>query len=91
MLSLSVEITRQGGAVTVVVYGELDAATAPALLARLEQLPEPKPERLIFELAGLTFTDCAGARALTGSGPRSPGARGRCSVMCGRPSAACST
>ncbi|MGI9007736.1 MAG: STAS domain-containing protein [Streptosporangiaceae bacterium] len=73
MPSLSVEFGRRDGTVTVVLYGELDVATAPALVARLEQLPDPQPEQLIFELAGLTFTDCTGARAIAGAGQGRPG------------------
>lgn len=74
MQPLSVEVASWAGTVTVVVYGELDMATAPALLARLEHLSGLRAERLVFELAGLTFADCSGARLLAGAGLRSPGA-----------------
>jgi anti-anti-sigma factor len=69
-LPLSVEVASYDRKVTVAIYGELDAATVPVLRTLLAQLPDPQPERLIFELGGLSFTDCAGARAIAGVGSR---------------------
>lgn len=69
-LPLSVEVASYDWAVTIAIYGELDAATTLALRAVLDRLPDPQPKRLIFELAGLSFTDCAGARAIAGVGRR---------------------
>jgi anti-anti-sigma factor len=71
---LSAEIIRIGGTVAVVLYGELDASTAPVLRTLLAQLRDSEPARLTFELAGLSFTDCAGARAIAGLGNRPPAA-----------------
>jgi anti-sigma B factor antagonist len=70
---LAVEVADRNGTVTVVVRGELDMATVPALRALLRPLLDSEPEQVIFELTGLTFTDCAGARAITGTGWRLPG------------------
>lgn len=71
-MPLSVEIARADGVVTVVLYGELDVATAPALCAWLAELPGAQTGPIVFELAGLAFTDCAGARALADAGLRPP-------------------
>ncbi len=44
--------------------GELDFAAAPSLMAVLDrELPRAAPE-VVFDLAGVTFVDVAGARAL---------------------------
>jgi anti-anti-sigma factor len=72
---LSVEVASHDRAVTIVIYGELDAATAPALRALLDRLLEPEPEHLVFELGGLTFADCAGARVIADAGHRISGDR----------------
>jgi anti-anti-sigma factor len=65
---LSVEITSHERTVTVVIYGELDVATAPLLRLLLKQLSESQPEHLVFELGGLRFADCGGARAIAEAG-----------------------
>jgi anti-sigma B factor antagonist len=53
-----------GGTVTMVIRGELDLASSPALAARLSQLPPGEPRRLVFDMTGVSFIDCAAARLI---------------------------
>ena len=57
---------------TVVVAGDLDAATMSVLSARLDQVMAGRPRRLVFDLAQVGFIDCAAARLITGSGALLP-------------------
>jgi anti-anti-sigma factor len=60
-----VDIRWHGDQATVAVHGEIDFFTAPALSARLGEVIEvARPRRLILDLAGVRFLDCAGARAV---------------------------
>ena len=52
------------GMVTVVASGELDAAAAPEIAAQLAQIAAHRPQRLVFDLTGLWFLDCAAARLI---------------------------
>ena len=66
---LSVEEVEEDagqGTVTVAVSGELDAAAAPALAVQLAQIVAHRPQRLVFDLTGLYFLDCASARLIVG-------------------------
>ena len=54
------------GMVTVVASGELDAAAAPQIAAQLAQIAAYRPQRLVFDLTGLWFLDCAAARLIAG-------------------------
>ena len=54
------------GVVTVVASGELDAAAAPQIAAQLAQIAAHRPQRLVFDLTGLWFLDCAAARLIAG-------------------------
>ena len=54
------------GMVTVVASGELDAAAAPEIAAQLAQIAAHRPQRLVFDLTGLWFLDCAAARLIAG-------------------------
>jgi anti-anti-sigma factor len=57
-----VAIRWHGDQVMVAVHGEIDFVAAPALSARLGEVIEvAKPRRLILDLAGVPFLDCAGA------------------------------
>ena len=53
-----------GAAVSVVVAGELDLATAPELLNRVSDLIEAGHHRVVLDLGELTFCDSAGLSAL---------------------------
>ena len=65
---VAVDIRWHGDQATVAVYGEIDFFTAPALSARLGEVIEvARPRRLILDLGGVRFLDCAGARAVAGA------------------------
>lgn len=55
---------REGSDATIALSGELDPATAPQLDKEIERLmsAESKVERLVLDLAGLTFLDSSGLR-----------------------------
>jgi anti-anti-sigma factor len=53
-----------GREAVVIVTGELDCATGPALSARLAGVLASRPRRLVIDLAGVTFMDCSGIRPL---------------------------
>jgi anti-anti-sigma factor len=57
---------------TVVVTGDLDAATMSVLSARLAEVVARRPQRLVFDLAQVGFIDCAATRLITGSGALLP-------------------
>jgi len=44
--------------------GELDLATTPVLIARLDRLSEDRPLQLVADVTALTFCDCSGLGAL---------------------------
>jgi anti-anti-sigma factor len=50
--------------VTLAVCGDLDAATMPALSRCLAQVTARRPDRLVFDLAQVTFIDCAATRLI---------------------------
>ncbi|HEY6479323.1 MAG TPA: STAS domain-containing protein [Streptosporangiaceae bacterium] len=50
--------------VTLVVSGDLDAGTMPVLAHRLAQVAAGCPGRLVFDLAEVTFIDCAATRLI---------------------------
>jgi anti-anti-sigma factor len=68
-----VEAAITPGLTTVVVTGDLDAATMSVLSARLDQVMAGRPQRLVFDLAQVGFIDCAATRLITGSGALLPG------------------
>jgi anti-sigma B factor antagonist len=56
----------------VLVAGELDIATVPALRARLEADGVPGAEHLVLDLTAVTFIDSTGVRALLELSERRP-------------------
>jgi anti-anti-sigma factor len=54
------------GTATVALGGELDPVTMPPLARRLAQVLADGPQRLVGDLAGVRFVDCASARLITG-------------------------
>jgi anti-sigma B factor antagonist len=62
------------GTATLVLAGELDLTTAPALAGHLEQALTRRPRRLVLDLARVTFVDVAAARVLAGATRRQPAA-----------------
>lgn len=57
---LRVQTRWQARTATLVLVGELDYATAPLLAGRLTTALARRPERVILDLAALTFIDCSG-------------------------------
>jgi anti-anti-sigma factor len=69
-------VTVSAETATVAIRGELDLATMPQLSQRLAQVLADGPQRLVLDLAGVTFIDCASARLITSAGRHLPaGAR----------------
>ena len=64
---LSVRPELAAGTATVVISGELDLLAAPSLAAHLEQILSGRPQRLVLDLARVTFIDCAAARVIAGT------------------------
>jgi anti-anti-sigma factor len=65
-LAIQVDVTPERA--TVVVGGELDLVSMPVLAARLSVVLRRRPRRLILDMAGTTFMDCACARLLASAG-----------------------
>jgi anti-anti-sigma factor len=61
---LRVRVDRDGGVCVLAVRGELDIATIPELTRKAAAALEIPPVRLVLDLSGLEFIDCAGAQAL---------------------------
>jgi anti-sigma B factor antagonist len=55
---------HEQGRVTVVVHGELDLGTAPALHREVQALLALPVEAIVIDLEGLDFVDSSGMRAL---------------------------
>jgi anti-sigma B factor antagonist len=62
-MTLSIEVSRNDGIAEVRVSGELDLATAPDLSEVLDPLAASE-QRVVVDLAGLTFMDSSGLAAL---------------------------
>jgi anti-anti-sigma factor len=63
-----IEVRLDGGTAAVVLSGELDFLAVPVLSERLMPILAAKPRRLVFDMARVTFTDCASARLITHAG-----------------------
>ena len=73
---LGIEVTVSAGTAMVVLRGELSPVTMPLLARRLAQTLGCGTQRLVFDLAGVEFIDCASARLITATGRHLPaGAR----------------
>jgi anti-anti-sigma factor len=72
---LTIEAQLTAGTATVVVRGELDIATTPFLSEQLARILGRNPERLIFDLTGVGFIDCAAVRLVVGAGQFLPADR----------------
>jgi anti-anti-sigma factor len=60
------------GTATVVLSGELDVSVMPALAEHLARIMASKPGHLIFDMARVTFIDCATARLIIRAGESLP-------------------
>ncbi len=65
-LAIQVDVTPESA--TVVIGGELDLVSMPVLAARLSVVLRRRPRRLILDMAGTTFMDCACTRLLASAG-----------------------
>src|ERR1700683_4316852 len=73
----ALRITWTGNPLVVAIAGEIDESTFPALIRRLSDLADGQRE-ICVNLAGLTFCDVVGLRAivrLTGAGSGQSGRR----------------
>lgn len=61
---LTVSTTRDGPVCVLAVAGNLDATTAARLTGETARAVDSRAERFVWDLSGLAFLDCAGARAL---------------------------
>lgn len=59
-MSLTVQSRQRDGVVVVAVAGELDMATAPQLQTHIAELLEQGRNRLVFDLAEVSFCDSTG-------------------------------
>ncbi len=70
---LTVRARAHQGTATVVISGELDIFTAPALEGLLRGVLARRPRRLVLDLAGVRFMDCCSARVLAAASRALPG------------------
>jgi anti-anti-sigma factor len=61
---LTVTTIRDGAVCTLILAGDLDLLTAGEFLQHAARVLDDRIERLVLDLAGVTFLDCAGIRAL---------------------------
>src|SRR5690349_17959272 len=61
---LTVKTVRDGAVCTLVLRGSLDVLAAGEFLQQAARVLDDRIERLVLDLAGVTFLDCAGVRAL---------------------------
>ena len=61
---LTVQTVRDGPVCTLIVGGALDLLAAGEVLQQAARVLDDRVERLVLDLAGVTFLDCAGVRAL---------------------------
>ena len=64
----AVEVRLDRGIATVVLSGTLDLLVVPVLSERLRSVLAAKPRHLVFDMARVTFADCASARLITHAG-----------------------
>lgn len=63
------------GTATVVITGELDAASAQLLAVHLAWTAGAGARHVVFDMAGVSFADCATMRLITGAARLLPGGR----------------
>jgi anti-anti-sigma factor len=61
---LTVKTARDGAVCTLILGGALDFVAADEFLQHAARVLDDQIERLVLDLAGVTFLDCAGVRAL---------------------------
>lgn len=70
---VKIEVHATGAVATVLISGDLDVISTPWLAARLTPVLASRPRRLIFDLAQVSFIDCAAARLIVSTGRSLPG------------------
>jgi len=70
---LTVKTVRDGPVCTLILGGALDLLTADEFLQQAARVLDDRIERLVLDLAGVTFLDCAGVRALAIATCSAPG------------------
>src|SRR5260370_38182653 len=63
--ALTVNAVRDGPVSTLILSGDLDLAETGVFLDQAALAVDDRTERLVFDLAGATFLDCTGVRALS--------------------------
>src|SRR6266567_7648699 len=61
---LTVKTVRDGAVCTLILGGALDLLAADEFLQHAARVLDDRIDRLVLDLAGVTFLDCAGVRAL---------------------------
>jgi anti-sigma B factor antagonist len=62
--ALGIHAEQEGGTHTLVLTGELDIASAPALEAKVHQICGEAPSGLVLDLSRLEFIDSSGLNAI---------------------------
>ena len=63
--ALTVDSVRDGPVSTLILCGDLDLPETGGFLEQAALAVDDRTERLVFDLAGVTFLDCTGIRALS--------------------------
>jgi anti-anti-sigma factor len=61
---LTVKTVRDGAVCTLILSGDLDLGAAGEFLHHAARVLDDRIEQFVLDLAGVTFLDCAGVRAL---------------------------
>ncbi len=64
--------TMSDGTMLVVLHGDLDLASAPALASGYAEVVRQQPRRMVIDLADVGYLDCASARLIAALGRALP-------------------
>ena len=70
--ALTIMAVRNGPVRALILRGELDFCDADRFVRQAAIAVDSQTERLVLDMAGLTFLDCAGARALAAAASLAP-------------------
>ena len=71
--ALTVKAVRDGPVCALILTGDLDLTVTSGFLVQAALAVDDRAERLVLDLAGVTFLDCAGVRALAVAASFAPG------------------
>ncbi len=71
--ALTVRAVRDGPVCALILTGDLDLTVTSGFLVQAALAVDDRAERLVLDLAGVTFLDCAGVRALAVAASFAPG------------------